>query len=105
MDFVCQQCGTCCRWSGHVLLTASDIAAISTHLGLSENDFIDRYAALASNRSQLTLQDAPDGACIFLDAQQCRIYPVRPSQCRTFPSQWQVEGCPASFQDKQRSRT
>ena len=97
MGFTCQQCGNCCRWSGHVLLTPSDIAAIAQHLNLSEEDFINRYTALASNRSQLTLKDAPDGACIFLESSRCRIYPVRPLQCQSFPSLWKVDGCQGHF--------
>jgi len=79
--FVCRRCGACCRWPGSVLLEPADVAAAA--------------AALARNRAQLTLKEAPDGACEFLDAAgQCRIYAARPKQCRDFPRGWRVAGCP-----------
>ncbi len=94
-SFACLRCGACCRWPGSVLLEPADIAAAASFLGLSEPEFIRRHAALARNRAQLTLQEAFDGACEFLDGDgRCRIYPVRPRQCRDFPHGWRVEGCP-----------
>ncbi|MGD9611932.1 MAG: YkgJ family cysteine cluster protein [Kiritimatiellia bacterium] len=95
LSFTCRQCGACCRWPGSVLLAPADVAAAAAALGLSEQDFIDRHAVLARNRAQLTLQEAPGGACEFLQADgRCRIYAARPRQCRDFPHGWQVAGCP-----------
>ncbi len=93
--FVCRRCGACCRWPGSVLLEPADVAAAAAALGLAEDAFVQRHAALARNRAQLTLKEAPDGACEFLDADgQCRIYAARPKQCRDFPRGWRVAGCP-----------
>lgn len=94
-DIECHRCGACCRWPGHVLLNAEDIARLAAHLGLPEADFIARYCELARNRAQLSLADGPDGACVFLDGNDCRVYPARPRQCRDFPSVWSVDGCAA----------
>ena len=95
-SFKCQQCGTCCRWSGHVLLTEADIARLSAAAGLSEEDFIGRHTVLAANRRQLSLSDGPDGSCILLKEDRCTFYEARPDQCRDFPHGWRVaEGCPA----------
>lgn len=94
-EIECERCGACCRWPGHVLLTADDIARLAAHLGLAETDFIERYCELARNRAQLTLRDGPDGTCVFLDGNDCRVYDARPRQCREFPTVWSVEGCPA----------
>ncbi|NBT90581.1 MAG: YkgJ family cysteine cluster protein, partial [Verrucomicrobia bacterium] len=33
-----------------------------------------------------------DGACIFLEGQDCRIQPVKPQQCRDFPNAWNFPG-------------
>ena len=94
-SFACRQCGACCRWPGSVLLAADDVAAAAVALSLSESDFIDRHAVLARNRAQLTLKEAPGGACEFLRTDgRCRIYAARPRQCRDFPHGWQVAGCP-----------
>jgi Fe-S-cluster containining protein len=94
--FECTGCGECCRWSGSVLLTDCDIAALASHLGLSEQAFIDRHTRLAPNRIQLALLDHPDGSCSFLKGDRCSVYAARPEQCRSFPFAWSVpEGCPA----------
>ncbi len=78
-----------------MLLEAADIAAAAAALGLAEKDFIARHAVLARNRAQLTLKEATDGACEFLDESGgCRIYAARPKQCRDFPHRWTVAGCP-----------
>lgn len=69
---------------------------MSAHLGISEQEFIDRHTRLAPSRIQLALIDHPDGSCSFLDGNRCRIYNARPGQCRSFPFAWRVaEGCPA----------
>ncbi len=95
-EFACEGCGTCCRWSGSVLLTDADIAALADHLEMTEQAFIDRHTRLAPNRIQLALLDQADGSCAFLDGSRCSVYAARPEQCRTFPFAWRVsEGCPA----------
>jgi len=87
--FVCQQCGACCRIEGIVRLKDEDVPKIAAHLGMSEDDFIANETNLAPNRQGLVLKDRPDGACAMLDANnRCRIYPVRPEKCRTFPFEW-----------------
>ena len=78
-----------------MLLEAADIAAAAAALGLEEREFIERHAVLARNRAQLTLKEAADGACEFLEASgACRLYAARPRQCRDFPHGWTVAGCP-----------
>ena len=95
-SFKCQQCGTCCRWSGHVLLTEADIARMAAATDLSEGAFIARYTVLAANRRQLSLADASDGSCVLLKEGRCVLYEARPAQCRDFPHGWRTaEGCPA----------
>jgi Fe-S-cluster containining protein len=93
--FKCQNCGICCRWGGSVLLTEEDISSLSSHLGLSETVFIEKYTRLAPNRIQLALLDQADGSCVFLKGNDCEVYSARPRQCRTFPFLWRVpSGCP-----------
>lgn len=95
-SFKCQQCGTCCRWPGHVLLTDGDIARLAKTTGLSESAFIEQYTDLAANRRQLTLKDIDGRDCIFLEENGCTYYDARPDQCRDFPHNWRVDsGCPA----------
>ena len=76
-------------------METTDAEAAAAALGLTAAEFIERHAALARNRAQLTLKEAPDGACEFLEADgRCRIYAARPRQCRDFPHGWRVAGCP-----------
>ena len=94
-QFKCSGCGECCRWGGSVLLTDADILNIATHLGLSEQEFIDAHTRLAPNRKHLALLDQADGSCAFLQGDRCAVYEARPEQCRSFPYAWSVpEGCP-----------
>lgn len=77
-----------------MLVTDEDVARLAEVLRLSEEEFIDRYAILASNRRQLSLAEHPDGCCIFLEGTHCRHYAARPAQCRKFPDGWHdTSGC------------
>jgi len=94
-QFSCSGCGDCCRWTGAVLLEASDILRLAARLALSEQEFIDGHTRLAPNRLQLALLDQEDGSCAYLEGNRCSVYEARPEQCRTFPYAWSVsEGCP-----------
>ena len=93
--FKCSGCGDCCRWGGAVLLEEPDIATLSAHLGMAEQEFIEKRTRLAANRRQLALLDQADGSCEFLEGNHCKVYDARPAQCRSFPHAWDVpEGCP-----------
>ena len=53
-------------------------------MGLSRAWFRRRYLDVVDN--MLVLQSRDDGRCILLDkAGHCRVYPVRPRQCVTYP--------------------
>jgi Fe-S-cluster containining protein len=88
----CQRCTACCRWPGEVRLTDAEIARLAGFLGVSEAQFIQRYTRLRSDRRGLTLQEKPDGACVFLDGADCSVQPVKPQQCRDFPNLWNFPG-------------
>ena len=90
--YLCERCTNCCRRPGDVKVSEKEITAISQHLGLQEDDYSQRYTRLRCNRRGLSLIDQPDGACIFLDGQDCRIQPVKPQQCRDFPNAWNFPG-------------
>ena len=98
--FVCRRCGACCRIkNGIVRVSAAEIARIAAFLGVAEQDFIDHDTELAPDRRGLILRSRPDGACAWLaDDNRCRIHPVKPEKCRTFPYAWtnddSTEVCP-----------
>ena len=92
LRFECQRCAGCCGgFPGYVWLTEEEIGEAAEHLGISPDEFIEEYVRHIGDR--YTLKEVGNWNCIMLgDARrcsggdsECRIYPVRPAQCRTFP--------------------
>src|SRR5476649_2170889 len=92
IHYECQRCTACCRWPGYVRVNDAQIAALAGHLGVPEEEFIQRYTRLAADRRSLVLAEQPDGACVFLDGIDCRVQGVKPQQCRDFPNGWNFPG-------------
>ena len=89
----CTRCGACCRWSGYVWLTDEEVGQLAGSLGLSVDEFTDRYTRLTDDRRGLSLVERADESCVFLtDTNHCQVYPVRPQQCRDFPNGWRFPG-------------
>ena len=87
LRFSCTQCGKCCMTGGdyHVFLTQPEAQKICSHLQLSRDWFRRRYLRRLE-QGDLVLASGKDDYCIFLSAEgRCRVYPVRPLQCRTYP--------------------
>ena len=81
--FECQQCGACCTGApGVVRVRDHEIAAIATFLDTSIQETIDTL--LFPWEDGHSVREDADGRCLFYE-DGCRIYPVRPRQCRTFP--------------------
>lgn len=83
--FECTGCGQCCTGSpGYVWVSENEIKAIAHYLKISIEEFGRRYLRHVNGRlSFIELPKTFD--CIFLKNKQCQIYPVRPTQCQTFP--------------------
>lgn len=67
-----------------MLVTPDDVARLAAHLGLEEPAFRSRYLAARGDR----LAEGLGGRCVFLEDGRetaCRVYPVRPERCRTWP--------------------
>ncbi len=73
-------------------MTADEIAAIARHVGVAEDDFIQRFTRLRPNRDGLALLDKANGECAFLEGHDCAIQAVKPGQCRGFPNTWNFPG-------------
>ncbi|MDD3885980.1 MAG: YkgJ family cysteine cluster protein [Victivallaceae bacterium] len=94
-EFKCVRCGNCCRWSGCVKVTASEIDAVAVFFGVSPQEFIGRHTRLMPDRQGLSLLERTDGACEFLidgPPAACAIEPVKPAQCKDFPYRWNFPG-------------
>ena len=91
-EYICQRCGTCCRWPGIVKLQPEEPALIADYLGITPAEFIARYTLLAPDRKSLILTEQSDGSCTFLKGNDCQIHPVKPQQCQDFPLRWNFAG-------------
>jgi Fe-S-cluster containining protein len=60
-----------------------ELVAIARLLGLSRDEVLRRYCRVVFG--DISLIELPNGDCVFWSQEGCRIYPVRPVQCRTFP--------------------
>lgn len=89
MKFECKRCGACCRWKGYVYVTTTDVTNAAVYLGVDERTFVNEYVDV-ERRPRLNLKTKPGGECIFLEGNDCRIYPARPWQCQSFPQYWRV---------------
>lgn len=84
--FSCLGCGRCCRGEpGAVWFTEEELHAMAEKVGLSPEQFRREYVWNRYGRP--SLREKANYDCIFLDRNpdRCRIYDVRPAQCRDFP--------------------
>ena len=87
LRFNCTQCGSCCTGGPEyqVWLGNDEPEIIREFLGVSRTWLYRRYMTRDSERNSV-LRSKDNGECVFLsDNGQCRIYPVRPLQCSTYP--------------------
>lgn len=90
LRFECTGCGGCCTGRGnarveyYVAITLVEQRDIRKYLGVSLAWFKRRYLMRFEDGEE-SLRWEGD-RCVFLDGdKRCRIYPVRPVQCRTYP--------------------
>ena len=84
LRFECMRCGRCCRGEpGYVWVRPLEIAEIAGFLKLDEGEFRRSYVRRALGDTALV--ELANGDCLFWSPAGCRIYEVRPVQCRTFP--------------------
>lgn len=83
MRFECVQCGGCCRQHGALRLLTEDIERMAEYLGLSADEFRERYGVqhIYKDLHYIELHDG----CIFLTADdRCSINPAKPFFCENY---------------------
>ena len=81
--FECRRCGACCTGDpGVVCVNAEEIADIAAYLGMSVSQVVGMFLHPWENGHRI--KEDGNGRCLFF-TDGCRIYSVRPMQCRTFP--------------------
>jgi Fe-S-cluster containining protein len=96
LKFQCTQCGNCCTGApGYVWIRIEDIYRISEFLGIKDHEFARQYVRKV--HQGMSLIELANGNCVFYE-KGCKIYPVRPQQCRTFPFWKEIMDKPANWQ-------
>lgn len=94
LEFECTQCGNCCTGPpGFVWFTDEEATAMADYLDISVDEFHQKYTKKILGRRSLNEVKIKRGMydCVFLTRDEatgktgCSIYPVRPTQCRTWP--------------------
>ena len=92
LRFECTQCGNCCSGApGYVWITEKDMVKIAAYLKMEFDEFTRTYVRRINHggEARYSLIEKPDYDCVFLTRTGgkagCSIYPVRPTQCRTWP--------------------
>ncbi|PAF44680.1 YkgJ family cysteine cluster protein [Helicobacter sp. 11S02596-1] len=86
----CQDCGgKCCTGeSGYIFATIDELIGVSEFLGTPFDELTQKYVRKVGYKFSFLEKKSIDGwACVFFDdgIKKCRIYDVRPKQCRDFP--------------------
>ncbi len=104
LRFSCTRCGRCCMTGGeyYVFLSGQEAERLRNYLQLSQRWFRRHYLQRLES-GELVAAAYDDDRCIFLNAAgQCRVYPVRPLQCSTYPFWPEVAGSALAWQREAR---
>ncbi len=80
----------CCRDLNQVL-TPYDVLRLKQYLDMSSGEFLHRYTEESTGPEtgfpvvSLRFGDSNQRTCPFVTNSGCRVYPARPSSCRTYP--------------------
>lgn len=90
LNFQCTECGQCCSGPGEgcIWLTRPEIEFIAEYLKIPIGRLRKKYLKRIGLRTSI-IEHPVTKDCIFLErtssGKKCRIYQVRPNQCRTWP--------------------
>jgi Fe-S-cluster containining protein len=104
LRFHCTGCGECCSGGPdyYVFVSARESERIRCHLELTPGWFNRRYVRRTPAGEQV-INNQGGGRCVFLGKDnRCRIYAVRPLQCRTYPFWPEVVKSRASWRQEAR---
>jgi len=90
LHFECTQCSRCCSGpaEGDIWVSRPEIKFIADYLKMPLDELRSKYLKRVGIRFSI-IEDKTTKDCIFLEKvdgrKRCRIYPVRPNQCRAWP--------------------
>lgn len=90
LHFECQKCGRCCSGpsEGYIWVCKEEVCLIADFLGITAGQLRQKYLKRVQLRRTIAEQPSTRN-CVFIEdvggEKRCRIYSVRPNQCRTWP--------------------
>ena len=90
-EFACRRCNACCEQPGFVYLKEGEAEAMARFLRMELYAFTEQFAEVLERRRLVLKKKSSGEACVFLTAEGCGVYPVRPAQCRDFPRGWRTQ--------------
>jgi Fe-S-cluster containining protein len=90
----CTKCANCCR-EGEAGVSKRDVERLANFLGLSPDEFRQRYTMRAKDNDLILKRSDKDG-CVFLKDNQCSVYDARPKACADYPHLVHVDGSVAA---------
>jgi len=90
-------CFTQCCQDVTIALTPYDVVRLKNALGISSEEFLDRYAIIISKENHLIplvilRMQEKDKRCVFVTPEGCSVYEDRPWPCRMYPLDMDEEG-------------
>jgi len=97
LRFQCTGCGRCCTGRGEHFIeaTRAEQERIRAFLGVTWRWFRRRYVTAYADGTEGLHWDGD--RCAFLNGARCRIYAVRPAQCRHYPFWPEVVRSPGAW--------
>ncbi len=98
-------CFTQCCQDVTILLTPYDVVRLKNALGLSSDEFIEKYTLVIPKKGRLIpmvvlKMRESDKRCPFVSASGCSVYEDRPWPCRMFPLDMQDDGTFCTITDE-----
>lgn len=86
IEFVCKQCGDCCRKHGLYPITSSDLLMLAQGMGITIDEVLGEYCTVTTHdgRRGLFLRGLA-GECPFLKDDLCIVHSFKPAVCGIFP--------------------
>ena len=87
-QFQCQQSGNCCKASGYVYVSKSEITDMAKVLNLSEELFRKQFINKINGWDVIASPTFRTN-CFLNSNNNCSVYEARPDHCRTYPN-WPI---------------
>ncbi|WP_424357047.1 YkgJ family cysteine cluster protein [Methanocella sp. MCL-LM] len=86
IEFVCKQCGDCCRKHALYPVTSSDLVMLAQGLGITIDEALREYCVITTHdgRRGMFLRGLA-GECPFLKDDRCIVHSFKPAVCSIFP--------------------